>query len=118
MNVRLLRSLLAGAALLVGGLLSACSALDDASDSEVDDATINGSHEGNDEAGVNVAWLWEPAGKLWDLTYAEDAEVVERVQVNLESGRVTELRYVDDLEGPSRFMHGLVWQAYRQGLGL
>lgn len=56
--------------------------------------------------------------KLWDLTYEEDARVVESIQTNLASGRVTEFRYVAELEGPSRFMHGLVWQAYRRGLGL
>jgi len=54
--------------------------------------------------------------KLWDLTYEEDARIVEPIQSNLASGRVTELRYVDELEGPSRFMHGLVWAAYRRNL--
>lgn len=56
--------------------------------------------------------------KLWELTYREDADVVEVVQANLASGRVTEFRYVDDLEGPSRFMHGLVWEAYKRALGI
>ena len=54
--------------------------------------------------------------KLWELTYAEDAEVVEKIQVNLESGRVTELRYVEGLEDVSRFFHGLTWSAYKRAL--
>ena len=56
--------------------------------------------------------------KLWDLTYEEDARVVESIQTNLASGRVTELRYIDELEGPSRFMHGLIWAAYRRNLAV
>ena len=52
--------------------------------------------------------------KLWNLTYAEDATVVEQIQTNLASGRVTELRYVDGLEDASRYFHGLIWAAYRQ----
>ena len=54
--------------------------------------------------------------KLWDLTYAEDAEVVEQIQRNFGSGRVTELRYVDGMEDVSRFFHGLVRDAYRHAL--
>lgn len=56
--------------------------------------------------------------KLWELTYDEDARVVESIQQNLASGRITDFRYVAELEGPSRFMHGLVWDAYQRGLGL
>ena len=54
--------------------------------------------------------------KLWDQTYAEDAGVVEQIQRNLESGRVTELRYVDGLEDASRYFHDLIWASYRAAL--
>ena len=56
--------------------------------------------------------------KLWNQTYAEDAEVVEAIQTNLHSGRVTELRYVEGVEDSSRFFHRLVWDAYRRGLNV
>ena len=56
--------------------------------------------------------------KLWNQTYDEDARIVEEVQRNLASGRVTEMRYIPKLEDASRFMHGLVWDAYRAALGV
>ena len=57
------------------------------------------------------AWV-----KLWNQTYDEDARVVEEIQTNMASGRVESMRYTPGLEDPSRFMHGLIWQAYRAAL--
>jgi len=54
--------------------------------------------------------------KLWNRTYEEDARIVEEVQRNLNSGRVTEMRYTPGLEDASRFMHGLIWDEYRSAL--
>lgn len=58
----------------------------------------------------------EEWAKLWNQTYDEDGEIVEAIQRNLESGRVTEMRYVDGLEDASRFFHDLVWQSYKAAL--
>ncbi len=54
--------------------------------------------------------------KLWNQTYEEDARVVEEIQSNLASGRVDAMRYIPGLEDASRFMHGLIWDAYRAAL--
>ena len=54
--------------------------------------------------------------KLWNQTYDEDARVVEEIQKNLTSGRVTEMRYTPGLEDASRFMHSLIWDAYKSAL--
>lgn len=54
--------------------------------------------------------------KLWNQTYDEDARIVEEVQANIASGRVDAMRYTPGLEDASRFMHGLVWDAYRAAL--
>lgn len=51
--------------------------------------------------------------KLWNQTYDEDARVVEEVQANIASGRIDAMRYTPGLEDASRFMHGLVWDAYK-----
>jgi len=54
--------------------------------------------------------------KLWNRTYEEDARIVEQVQRNLASGKVTEMRYTPGLEDASKFMHALIWDEYRAAL--
>ena len=54
---------------------------------------------------------------LWNRTYDEDTDAVERQQKGLCSGRVPRLRYVPAREKPALFINGLIREAYRDALG-
>ena len=54
--------------------------------------------------------------ELWMQTYDEDARATELQQVNLQSGRAKEFRYVSGREEPAIFINSLIWDAYKQHL--
>ena len=54
---------------------------------------------------------------LWNRTYDEDTDAVERQQKGLCSGRVPRLRYVPAREKPALFINALIREAYREALG-
>ena len=53
---------------------------------------------------------------LWNRTYDEDTEAIERQQKGLCPGRVPRLRYVPAREKPALFINGLIHEAYRDAL--
>ena len=59
------------------------------------------------------AWI-----ALWNQTFEEDREAAEIQQKGLRTGRLPRMRYVGAREEPVLFFNGLIWDAYKNALGI